>query len=369
MLVGMLLLASSALSRADDEQGRANNASQSNNASQQNDSSQRNNASQQNNQRTQDQQSDQQATQDNDDETEYRGMEHASLGVMLSERSGRGVRISDLLPGSPAQRAGLRPGDRIIKLADRPIKSYADVIRFINRVQPGQTAKVTVNRDGQEKTVQITLASREELYGDQDQNYSDDSQQRQSRFGSNQRMRQQDGQQNQYGGYSQGNRGGRQDNYDSSQGQLFGGRRDQQYLTRDRERTFQGGQQNDEQQGVLGIDLENQRDSAVVANVWPGSPAEQAGLRRGDEIVAIDGQEVRNQNNLMQELQQYEPGERVRLTIARNGQEQTVRVRLGQQNDLLGRDRRTQNNNRYQQRYRGNDLEQQRDGGSRFGRP
>jgi C-terminal processing protease CtpA/Prc len=354
MLVGTLLMAPLAIARADDDQGRSDKAPQANS------------------QRTQDQQSGQQAAED-DEETEYRGLEHASLGVMLSERSGKGVRISDLLPGSPAQRAGLRAGDRITKLAEKPVKSYADVIRFINRAQPGQTAKVTINRDGQEKTVQVTLASREQLYGDQDQNSPDDSQ-RQFRFG-NQRMRQQDGQQNQYGGYAQGNRGGRRDNYDSSQGQNLGGRRDQQYLTQERERTFQGGQQqggqqNHEQPGVLGIDLENQRDAAVIANTWPGSPAEQAGLRRGDEITAIDGQEVRDQNSLMQELQEYDPGDRLRLTIVRNGQEQTVRVRLGQQSDLLGRDRRTQNSNRYQQRYRGNDSEQpQRGEGFRFGRP
>jgi len=345
MLVGTLLMAPLAIARADDDQGRSDKAPQAKS------------------QRTQDQQSGQQAA-DDDDETEYRGMEHASLGVMLSERSGKGVRISDLLPGSPAQRAGLRAGDRITKLAEKPVNSYADVIRFINRAQPGQTAKITIDRDGQERTVQITLASREQLYGDQDQNFSDDSQRR---FGGNQRMRQQDAQQNQYG------RGGR---YESSQGQIFGGRRDQQYLTQERERTFQQGQQNDDQQGVLGIDLQNQRDDAVITNIWPGSPAEQAGLRRGDEIVAIDGQEVRDQNNLMQELQQYEPGDRVRLTIVRNGQEQTVRVRLGQQSDLLGRDRRTQSSNRYQQRYRGNDSEQQqqqqqpqRGDGFRFGRP
>src|SRR3954447_11936367 len=133
MLAGMLLAAPFAIVRADDEQGRSDKSSQSNN--QQTQEQQRT----QDQQRTQQQQSSQQATED-DDETEYRGMEHASLGVMLSERSGRGVRIRDLLPGSPAQRAGLRPGDRITKLADKPVNSYADVIRFINRAQPGQTA-------------------------------------------------------------------------------------------------------------------------------------------------------------------------------------------------------------------------------------
>src|SRR5688572_15917276 len=72
-----------------------------------------------------------------DDELEYRGMEHAALGVMLGERTGQGVRIRDLLSGSPAERAGLRVGDRIQKIDDKQMKSYGDVIRFVNRVKPG----------------------------------------------------------------------------------------------------------------------------------------------------------------------------------------------------------------------------------------
>src|SRR5262245_7492476 len=122
-------------------------------------------------------QNQQRSTSDEDDEVEYRGLEHAALGVMLGERSGRGVRIRDVLRGSPAERAGLRSGDTIVRIDERPMSSYSEVIRYINRVEPGQNGRITVNREGDEKTLRIQFASRQELYGEDQQTSPRDWQQ------------------------------------------------------------------------------------------------------------------------------------------------------------------------------------------------
>ena len=87
----------------------------------------------------------------------------------------------------------------------------------------------------------------------------------------------------------------------------------------------EGRQQTYSDQGVLGIDLEDQDGAVVVTNLWPGSPAEQAGLRTGDEIVSIGDQDVEEQSDLKEALRDYRPGERVRLTLSRDGEERNVR--------------------------------------------
>ena len=69
---------------------------------------------------------------------------------------------------------------------------------------------------------------------------------------------------------------------------------------------------------------------ALVNAVQPGSPAEKAGVRRGDVITAIDGDAVKDGNELRNHVAQSLPGSTVKLTLVRDGQEQTVAATLGE---------------------------------------
>ena len=66
-----------------------------------------------------------------------------------------GATIGDVKPGMPADRAGLKPGDRVIRIHDRPVKRWDD---FIDHVQahPGQQIPVTVLRGRDTLTLAIT---------------------------------------------------------------------------------------------------------------------------------------------------------------------------------------------------------------------
>ncbi len=75
---------------------------------------------------------------------------------------------------------------------------------------------------------------------------------------------------------------------------------------------------------------------AIVTAVPPGSPAERAGIRRGDVILAINDQPVLDGNNLRNRVAGTAPGTEVTLTVVRNGQEQRIRVTLA---ELPSRDR------------------------------
>ncbi|GCE30992.1 hypothetical protein KDA_64760 [Dictyobacter alpinus] len=70
---------------------------------------------------------------------------------------------------------------------------------------------------------------------------------------------------------------------------------------------------------------------ALIVNVVPGSPAAQAGLRRGDIIVQADNQPVTDSSSLQDVLINKRPGDIITLQIYRGSQQGTARVRLGEQ--------------------------------------
>jgi serine protease Do len=69
---------------------------------------------------------------------------------------------------------------------------------------------------------------------------------------------------------------------------------------------------------------------ALVGSVAPGGPAAQAGLARGDAIVAMDGQPLRDSNDLRLRVAQAAPGTPIKLKVLRNGQERDVTVTAGE---------------------------------------
>jgi Do/DeqQ family serine protease len=68
----------------------------------------------------------------------------------------------------------------------------------------------------------------------------------------------------------------------------------------------------------------------LVAQVQPGSPAELAGLKKGDIITAFNGTEVNDPNVFRNQVASRLPGTEVTLTIQRDGREQQVRATLGE---------------------------------------
>jgi S1-C subfamily serine protease len=69
--------------------------------------------------------------------------------------------FGDFEEKSAAKAAGLIKGDVIVKLDDTPIKSNTTLIEYIGMMRPGDKVVVTVNRDGKEKTFNVTLRNRD----------------------------------------------------------------------------------------------------------------------------------------------------------------------------------------------------------------
>ncbi|MGA7669120.1 MAG: PDZ domain-containing protein, partial [Nitrolancea sp.] len=60
-----------------------------------------------------------------------------------------------------------------------------------------------------------------------------------------------------------------------------------------------------------------------------GSPAETAGLQKGDIVTQIDGQDLKTDSSFAEMVDNHKPGDIVTLTVVRDGQTQQIKVTLG----------------------------------------
>jgi len=77
----------------------------------------------------------------------------------------------------------------------------------------------------------------------------------------------------------------------------------------------------------------NTTEGVLVADVAEESPADEAGLHRGDVIVELDGTPVDSAQEHSRKVAGRGPGESIDLRISRDGKKQTVEVRIGEMPD------------------------------------
>jgi hypothetical protein len=86
-------------------------------------------------------------------ELKFRGF----LGVELAEKDG-GVEVKAILPQSPADKAGLKPGDRITLFEGKAVSSRRKLEQLAAALAAGQSARLTLIRDGSTHKVTVKLA-------------------------------------------------------------------------------------------------------------------------------------------------------------------------------------------------------------------
>lgn len=69
---------------------------------------------------------------------------------------------------------------------------------------------------------------------------------------------------------------------------------------------------------------------ALVSEVSPGEPADEAGMRAGDVVTAAGPVAVETSGDLLSAMRNYAPGDAVELTVSRDGGERTIEARLGE---------------------------------------
>ena len=98
--------------------------------------------------------------------------------------------------------------------------------------------------------------------------------------------------------------------------------------------------------GSIGIEFNAQPSPAIqrvygvgtgvtISNVIAGSPAEQAGLKVGDTIIAVDGKEVKSGDELVAEIAGRKPGSKAKVGYVRNGKKDETTVTVAERSKLF----------------------------------
>jgi serine protease Do len=241
------------------------------------------------------------------------------------------VLVETVQPKSPAEKAGIKPGDVILKINGEFARSIAQVRRLVNETAIGQQALVTISRDGR----QVDLSVTPEPASPTQDLLPDDLEKRLQEF----RDQLPD----------------KLDQFRRNQPRLFQG------PFSGREPYLSPFQPNPGQEpfnpwvpnrqfrwplfesspgaGRLGVVVQELGDQlaeyfkvkggVLVATVAPQSPAAAAGLKAGDVITAVNGKDVTVPDGLLQILRNMKDGEEVTLSVVRAGQPLTIKVKLG----------------------------------------
>ena len=72
----------------------------------------------------------------------------------------KGVKLSGVRGGSPADKAGLKAGDVIVEFGGQKVANIYDYTYALDAVKIGQPADIVVQRDGQRVTLKVTPEAR-----------------------------------------------------------------------------------------------------------------------------------------------------------------------------------------------------------------
>lgn len=194
------------------------------------------------------------------------------LGVALGGNEGdantQGITIRLVAPDSPAAKAGIRQGDIIEKVGDRDAKDYDALMGILRKHRPGEQVTFHLLRDGQQKTVNVTLGERPSELGEE-------------------------------GGSGLG------------RGPSFLG-----VLTTPL---------NEQLKDKLGVTSEK---GAVVTEVMPDTPAAKAGLKQDDLIISFNGRTIANPQQLRAAVHATPAGKEVPITVLRGTEKKDLHVRV-----------------------------------------
>jgi len=220
--------------------------------------------------------------------------------------SQRGALVVDVVPGGPADKAGLRGSDReleidgekvrvggdvIVAINGQPVKAFDDVVTYLARfTEVGQSLTLSVLRGGAEQTVQVTLAARPSEQAEEKRTERTPS-------------------------------GPHRGAWLGITGQTM------------------------TPELAQAMDLPADQTGVLVVRIQSNGPADRAGLRGsykpviingqralvgGDVIIAFDGNPVASMEDLLDFLSRTQPGDQAKLTVLRNGEQIDVTVTLGE---------------------------------------
>jgi len=188
----------------------------------------------------------------------------------------KGALVQAVVPKSPADKAGLKPGDVVTHLNGKPVESSGALTRGAALVAPGQTASLIVLRGGEQKQFALKVAMRPE-----DENAVA------------------------RGDFQEPEQAGKEPTPKLG-------------LSLD--------QITPQMQSELGLDSD---EGLVVTSVLPDGPADRANLRRGDVILEVNRQPVHRIEEVKAILAKLKENDVVLLRVRRGDQASFLTLRIG----------------------------------------
>jgi len=94
----------------------------------------------------------------------YLGVRYQDVSFELAKSFGlersHGALIHHVAPGSPAESAGIKEGDIVLKIDNKTIKNATELPFIVGRYRPGDKAKFTIVRNGKKKNLKVKIGSR-----------------------------------------------------------------------------------------------------------------------------------------------------------------------------------------------------------------
>jgi S1-C subfamily serine protease len=90
-----------------------------------------------------------------------------AFGMVLDTTAG-GLVITDIAPGSPAQRAGLAPGDTVLKIGSANVDTYTGLLRAFDLIKPAPEVKISFARDGEPRETTLVIGPPRAVAADED---------------------------------------------------------------------------------------------------------------------------------------------------------------------------------------------------------
>jgi serine protease Do len=87
-------------------------------------------------------------------------IERGWLGVSMADINEPGVAIAEVIRNGPAGRAGVRPGDIVVAVNGQTVDDARSLLRAIAGIAPGQTARLTLRRQGRDMDLPVTVGRR-----------------------------------------------------------------------------------------------------------------------------------------------------------------------------------------------------------------
>ena len=199
------------------------------------------------------------------------------LGVYLDPEHDA-PRVREFVPGSPAEKAGMKAGDIILAIDETFTADVAALLAVLRTTQAGQTVAVRVLRDDKERTLNVTLGAKPEGAGVP----ADPAPSEPSRKNSTPPSPAQETQE------------------------------PSKATSRPR----------------LGCALADEDGRVLVTRVEPGSPAARAGMQAGDVLLRVDGTAIDSGRRVAELLAQSAGGARLSFVVQRKGEETECPVQL-----------------------------------------